>query len=484
MSFNSLHFALFFPIILLLLRSTGGKVKLSILLAGNIFFLQVLGTQHALFMVYVTATSYVAGIVIERFRGRQLGRIAFLAASVALVIAPLVYFKYRSFFACLSGLSSQYCDPASYVESYSQILPLGISFYTLQAIGYLVDVYFRRAHCERNLLYFANFKSFFPQLVAGPIERVNALLPQMKTNFRATDADLHAGFSLMAWGFFKKLVIADNLTTLADPVFANPHNFEALSLAVAVLAFTIQIYCDFSGYTNIATGAARMMGIRLSLNFNNPYFANSISHFWRRWHISLSTWFRDYLYLPIGGSRRGAARMYVALSAVFLLSGLWHGANFSFIAWALIHLFFLVAEKLSKAEQPDELVRFEPLSILRWLATMGVIMAGWIFFRAKSVSDGLYIMKALASPLLGPTSLASQGSNAIAPNTAPLAIGFSAALFMFAAEYLASERRAHIARILSTAPMRTTGVCALYALLLVTLAAGNFGRSAFIYFQF
>jgi D-alanyl-lipoteichoic acid acyltransferase DltB (MBOAT superfamily) len=331
-------------------------------------------------------------------------------------------------------------------------------------------------------MYFANFKSFFPQLVAGPIERVSTLLPQLKKNFRATDADLHAGFSLLAWGFFKKLVIADNLTSIVDPVFANPQNFSASSLAVAVLAFTIQIYCDFSGYTNIATGAARMMGIRLSLNFNNPYFANSITNFWRRWHISLSTWFRDYVYLPIGGSRSGIARMYIGLTAVFLISGIWHGANFSFIAWALIHLVSLVVEKMSGITRPDEPVQLRMASIMQWAVTMCIVMVGWVFFRAKNVGDGLYILETIAGGLLGPLGATIPGSNAIAPNSTSLAIGFGAAVFMFLMEYIFSRNSTGTA--VSGTLRGRLKVIALYVLLLVTLIAGNFGRSAFIYFQF
>lgn len=482
MSFNSLQFALFFPAILFLLRWTDGWLKLSILLAGNIFFLQVLGIQHSFYMVYVIATSYLAGILIDHFRGGRQGALVFLAASVMLVTAPLIYFKYQAFIVCLIRLSGSRCDPTSYIETYSQVLPLGISFYTLQAISYIVDVYFGRSRCERNLLYFANFKSFFPQLVAGPIERVTTLLPQLKKNFRATDVDLHAGFSLMAWGFFKKLVIADNLTSIVDPVFANPQNFSALSLAVAVLAFTIQIYCDFSGYTDIATGAARMMGIQLSLNFNNPYFAISITNFWRRWHISLSTWFRDYVYLPIGGSRNGFARMYFGLVAVFLISGIWHGANFSFIAWALIHLFFLVVEKLSGTARVDEPVRLGLASILQWLVTIGIVMIGWTFFRAKNVNDGFYILKTITNAIYGPVGAISSGGNAIGPNFNSLVIGFGAAILMFAAEYFIS--RTASCSIASALKMHRTGNVALYVLLLVTLVAGNFGRSAFIYFQF
>jgi alginate O-acetyltransferase complex protein AlgI len=482
MSFNSLTFLIFFPVILLLMRSTDGWLKLAILLTGNFFFLHVLGAQHSFFMVYVIATSYVAGILIERFRGRKQSGVVFLAASIVLVTAPLLYFKYQEFIVCLIRLSSNVCDAKSYVETYSQVLPLGISFYTLQAISYIVDVYFFRTRCERNLLYFANFKSFFPQLVAGPIERVNTLLPQLKKKFHATDADLYAGFSLMAWGFFKKLVIADNLASVVDPVFANPQNFSASSLFVAVLAFTIQIYCDFSGYTDIATGAARMMGIQLSLNFNNPYFSTSITNFWRNWHISLSTWFRDYVYLQIGGAQRGVVRMYIGLTVVFLISGIWHGASFTFIAWALIHLFFLVFEKVGGITRPNEPLQFRFLSIVNWMMTMCIVMVGWVFFRAKSINDALYIIETMVGALHWTSGLITPGSNAIEPNSTSLAIGFSAALFMFFGEYLFS-RRPTITLLSDTLRGRFKFI-PLCVLLLITLIAGSYGRSEFIYFQF
>lgn len=481
MSFNSMAFLIFFPVMLMLVRWTDGWLKLTILLAGNFIFLHVLGIQHSFFMVYVIATSYVAGMLIEHFREQRQGRLIFLIASVMLVSAPLIYFKYQAFISCLIGLSSSRCDPTSYVESYSLLLPMGLSFYTLQAISYIADVYFARVPCERNLLYFANFKSFFPQLVAGPIERVSSLMPQLKS-FRATDADLHIGFSLMAWGFFKKLVIADNLTLTVDPVFANPQNFSPLSLAVAVIAFTIQIYCDFSGYTDIATGVARMMGIRLSLNFNNPYFAVSITNFWRRWHISLSTWFRDYIYQPIGGSHSGAARMYIGLATVFLISGIWHGANFTFIVWALIHLFFLIIEKAGGITQPDRLVQFRVITIMQWIVMMCIVMIGWIFFRAQNVNDGFYILKTIANAIQGKANLIDHATNVIASNHNSLAIGFGAALLMFGAEFFYS--RSGSGDITSALQMRWIWVFALFVLILITLITGNFGRSAFIYFQF
>jgi D-alanyl-lipoteichoic acid acyltransferase DltB (MBOAT superfamily) len=360
-------------------------------------------------------------------------------------------------------------------------LPLGLSFYSLQAISYIVDVYYRKYSCEKNLLYFANFKSFFPQLVAGPIERVNTLLPQIKGDFRASNHDLNVGFFLMIWGFFKKIVIADNLAAVADPVFANPQAFSGHTLAIAVLAFTIQIYCDFSGYTDIATGAARMLGIKLSLNFNNPYFATSITNFWHRWHISLSTWFRDYVYTPIGGNRNGTKRMCIGLIIVFLLSGMWHGANFTFIAWSLIHLISIFVEKVVVSKRKDEQVRFTSWQqLLNWLVTLCIVMLGWIFFRAENIDDGFYIAKSIGLTLLGAVEEASY-SGLAQPIMTNLTIGLIAAIFMFAVEYIVNHR---IKRASSVLLLRRIGAFAIFGLVLLTLIAGNFGRSSFIYFQF
>jgi D-alanyl-lipoteichoic acid acyltransferase DltB (MBOAT superfamily) len=481
MSFNSFEFAIFFPVILLLLRMTTGWLKLCILLASNLLFLYVLGLKHVVFMVNVIVISYIAGILIEKYAHDRRGKIIFLTSSVVLLVSPLIYYKYYGFISCLGNLFNGKCIPIGYVENYSLILPLGISFYTLQAISYVADVYYTKSPSEKNFLYFANFKSFFPQLVAGPIERVNTLLPQIKSNFKASEHDLHIGLAVMVWGFFKKIVIADNLNIVVAPVFANPQNFDATTLMIATLAFTIQIYCDFSGYTDIATGAARMMGIRLSLNFNNPYFATSVTNFWHRWHISLSTWFRDYIYLPMGGNKRGVSRMYLGLVVVFVVSGIWHGANFTFLVWAAIHLLAIIVEKIFASKRVDEVVKFGTVHIANWSITMLTVMVGWIFFRAKSVQDGIYIVKSIFASLLGLSgSVSSIGINDTVIKN--LYIGLIAAFFMFIFEYFHSN---NIAR---TTALRwislRTGSLTVFGLVIVTLALGNFGRSAFIYFQF
>lgn len=481
MSFNSLEFAIFFPVILVLLRLTCGWPRLCILLAGNFLFLQVLGFKHLVFMINVIAISYLAGVLIEKFRGDRQAKILFLVSSVGLAVSPLIYFKYFGFISCLSHLMAGTCNASMYVESYSSVLPLGISFYTLQGISYIVDVYYGKSASEKNLLYFANFKSFFPQLVAGPIERVHTLLPQLKKDFKGSERDLNVGLSIMAWGFFKKIVIADNLTAVVDPVFADPQNFKGYVMALAVLAFTIQIYCDFSGYTDIATGAARMLGIRLSANFNNPYFANSISNFWHRWHISLSTWFRDYVYKPIGGNRSGTGKMYLGLIAVFLISGLWHGANFTFIVWAGIHLSAVIGEKVMGIKRKDEPVAFGIKPLLNWGATFAVVMLGWVFFRAKSMDSAVFMIKSIVK---APFDFAAQNTLSDLSTTIKvnLTIGLAAATFMFAAEYLLSQER--LRENISGLVVRRVGAALTYAIILVILTVGNFGRSSFIYFQF
>ena len=481
MSFNSYEFAIFFPIILLLVRVSSGWLRLSVLLAANALFLQVLGFKHVAFMMSVILVSYFAGLLLDKFTHKKKRKAIFLASSITLAAAPLVYFKYYGFISCISNLLNGGCSATGYVENYSAILPLGISFYTLQGISYIFDVYYSRTTCEKNFLYFANFKSFFPQLVAGPIERASTLLPQFKRDFKASEQDLKIGFAIMAWGFFKKIVIADNLTIVVDPVFADPQNFDAPTLAVAVLAFTIQIYCDFSGYVNIATGAARMLGIKLSINFNNPYFATSVSNFWHRWHISLSTWFRDYVYLPIGGNKNGFARMYLGLMLVFLISGIWHGANFTFIIWAGIHLVAVVAEKILGVKLKDEVVKLGAVQVAHWIVTLIIVMLGWIFFRSNSVSDGIYIVSSIFSAMFGTAS----SDTLIGFNVASmqnLTIGIVASVSVFTLEYMLSFRKFKnsATRFLSL-PRSSVFIL---AIVMLTIAFGNFGRSSFIYFQF
>jgi D-alanyl-lipoteichoic acid acyltransferase DltB (MBOAT superfamily) len=275
------------------------------------------------------------------------------------------------------------------------VLPLGLSFHTFQAMSYTIEVYRGNQPAERHLGIYALYVMFYPQLVAGPIERPQNMLPQFHARQTYEPRRVAAGLKIMAWGMFKKVVVADNLAIVVGPVFAHPRAYSGAGLAVATLCFTFRIYCDFSGYSDLAIGSARVMGFKLMTNFDAPYEATSVTEFWRRWHISLSTWFKDYLYIPLGGSRRGAARSVLNKMIVFLVSGLWHGANWTYAIWGGLHGVFVVGEQLAgrSIDPPGAPSRLR--GPRRWLATaltFALVSLAWIFFRADHVGDAWEIV--------------------------------------------------------------------------------------------
>ena len=275
------------------------------------------------------------------------------------------------------------------------LLPVGISFYTFQTLSYVIDVYKGEVEPERNFFKYATFVSFFPQLVAGPIERTRNLLPQIDCEHTFTYEKASYGIKLMAWGFFKKIVIADNLGVMVDVVFNHPDEYQGFSFALAVLFFTIQIYCDFSGYSDIAIGTAKLFDIDLMTNFKSPYFSASIQEFWRRWHISLSGWFRDYVYIPLGGSRVSRIRHYVNLCVTFLLSGLWHGAAFTYIVWGGLHGLmqcvesFFFGKKLRSEHKEGGAKKGTLVWWIRVIVVFILVAGAWCFFRAGSLSQAV-----------------------------------------------------------------------------------------------
>ncbi|MEX2445509.1 MAG: MBOAT family O-acyltransferase, partial [Alkalispirochaeta sp.] len=307
-----------------------------------------------------------------------------LVMSIATNLGILGYFKYFNFFNDVMG---------SPLPRMRFLLPVGISFYTFQSMSYTIDVFRRRVQPERHLGQFALYVSYFPQLVAGPIERAGNLIPQLR---RMPDLRWHNaafGFQQMLIGFFKKVVIADRLAPLVNTVYAAPEAFEGPQLALATVFFAIQIYCDFSGYSDIAIGIARIFGIRIMRNFDRPYLSKSISEFWSRWHISLSTWFRDYVYIPLGGNRRGPGRVYLNVLVTFLLSGLWHGANWTFIVWGAYHGVLLMGERFvgrlrSGTVQTPGLMQ----KMLQGALTFGLVLVGWVFFRADTIQDAWSVL--------------------------------------------------------------------------------------------
>lgn len=400
MLFNSLAFLVFMPIVWSLyhlVRSASSRAYL--LLAASYVFYCWWRVDFALLLVLSTLTDYLCGRSMEKYAGVTARRLA-LAISLVVNLSLLCAFKYWNFLAEAAGSLTQLISPGMEIPHFDVLLPIGISFYTFQTMGYSIDVYRREIAPERNLARFALYVSFFPQLVAGPIERSSRLLPQIAAaRFVGTDG-LVSGLRLMLWGMFKKVVVADRLAQYVDIVYADPSTHNGAQLSLATVMFAIQIYCDFSGYSDIAIGCARTIGFDLMKNFRRPYLASSPTDFWRRWHISLSTWFRDYVYIPLGGSRKGATRLVVALAMTFLLSGLWHGANWTFLAWGAVHAAMVLIERLARRLFPSLSV---PRSagagarILGTVITMSCVTVAWVFFRAESMGDAWYILTHLLS---------------------------------------------------------------------------------------
>lgn len=351
-------------------------------------------------IIGLTVVDYLAALRIAGAGSRH-GRRLWLLVSLTANLMMLVYFKYLNYTVhTVHSLFGSFgvSTPSPVINI---ILPLGISFHTFQSMGYIIDVYRGLRPPERRLHVYALFVAYFPQLVAGPIERSTGLLPQLDRAVAFDAERAKQGLRLMAWGFFKKLIIADHLAALVNPAFADPGRQSAFVLLKAIYCFSIQIYCDFSGYSDIAIGAACVLGHRLVRNFDHPYEARSVAEFWRRWHISLSTWFRDYLYIPLGGNRRSRVRWFFNIGIVFALSGLWHGANWTFLAWGLLHATYIwvfvattsFRQYIVATFRLDEKPRLhDTLSIL---VTFNLVTFAWIFFRAASLHDAAIILQTL-----------------------------------------------------------------------------------------
>jgi len=352
---------------------------------------------YILIIGFTIVIDYFAGIFIENAEGSR--RKSFLIVSLIANIGVLAIFKYYNFFNhnlefLLNGMGVS--DPIPFL---SILLPIGLSFHTFQAMSYTIEVYRGHQKAERHFGIYSLYIMFYPQLVAGPIERPQNLLHQFREKHDFDYNRVTSGLKLMAWGLFKKVVIADRLAKAVDVVYNNPQDHNSLSLIIATIFFTYQIYCDFSGYSDMAIGAARIMGFKLMANFDNPYQSKSVHEFWKRWHISLSTWFRDYLYISLGGNRVTIPRWYLNLFIVFLVSGLWHGANWTFVIWGALHGFYLVFSLITKGFRGkiNRWFHFDKVPFLSVLTTFTLVAFAWIFFRANSVQSAFYIVEHLFS---------------------------------------------------------------------------------------
>lgn len=408
MQFNSLIFPAAFTIFVFLYYILKNNSRKTLLLICSLLFYSSFGLTGLIIMISVLAAVYVSGIAVEK----RSGKMGVLWISVLLVLSILFVFKYYSFFAGVFPVGLN-------LPLLKTLSPVGLSFYTFAGLSYVIEVYRKRIKAERNIFYLAQFITFFPLVVSGPIERPYNILPQLREEKKFDYDAVKKGLILVTLGFFKKVVIADRIADLADKVFANPQDYKGIALIAGAVLFSIQIYCDFSGYTDIAIGIASIMGFRVMENFNLPYYAKSIQDFWTRWHISLSTWLRDYLFLPIAylitrklknkpfmGMKSESWSYLAGISFTMLVCGLWHGANWTFIVWGLLHAFYLVISFLTKKIR-KKILRKTGLEksilsmIFKTTFTFSLVTLAWIFFRSESVSKGYYF----ASNIFGGFSL-------------------------------------------------------------------------------
>lgn len=397
MLFNSIQFLIFFPVVTVLYFLIPQKYRWMLLLTASCYFYMSFIPVYILILIVTIIIDYIAGIYIEKTEGNTRKR--FLIMSIVSLVLVLFVFKYfnfvnHSFATIYKTFSAEYP-----VADIGLILPIGLSFHTFQSLSYVIEVYKGRQKAERNFGIYSLYVMFYPQLVAGPIERPQNLLHQFYEKHNIDYKRITNGLKLMAWGMFKKVVIADRLAVFVNQVYDNPQNYRGISLIIATVFFAFQIYCDFSGYSDIAIGAAKVMGFKLMKNFDRPYLSKSIHEFWKRWHISLSTWFRDYLYIPLGGNRVSIPRWYFNLFFTFLVSGLWHGASWNFVIWGALHGTYLIVGILTKSfrEKFVKLIGLKKIPVLhkmiQVMITFVLVCFAWIFFRAPDFSTALYFIK-------------------------------------------------------------------------------------------
>lgn len=401
MLFNSFTFLLFFPIAALLYYVLPHKLRGTYLLLVSYGFYMNWNPTYALLLAGITLVSYFSALGmsrLSRLENKESQSKKVLVASIVLCLLPLIVFKYFNFingsvFALLQAFGMRIPMP-----DFKWLLPVGISFFTFKVISYLVDVYKGRIEPERNLGIYALYVSFFVDLAAGPIDRAEKLIPQLKTKHNFVPEQVVKGLRLMLWGYFMKVVVADRLTLYVDPVFNHLDSHSGISVLLAAVFFSIQIYCDFGGYSFIAIGCGKVMGFDLMTNFERPYMATSVTDFWRRWHISLSTWFRDYVYIPLGGNRCSKLRNRINLLVTFTVSGLWHGANWTFVIWGFLNGVFQVFGKMWKKSGSKQKVYKGSERAWNIFITFVLMTVAWTFFRANNVEDAIQALGMMCVP--------------------------------------------------------------------------------------
>lgn len=470
---------IFMPIVFAIYWAIADRYRWVLLLAASYFFYMSWNPKYVVLIFTTSFVSYVAGRLLEKFDNIRIKKLI-LAITLLVCLGILFFFKYFNF------ISESLCDFLSLFAiklnpvTLNILLPVGISFYTFQTLSYVIDVYKGKVKAERHFGIYATFVSFFPQLVAGPIERTGDLLPQIKSK-KTFDYDNAAyGLKIMAWGFFKKLAIADTLSQYVSGVYDAPQSYTGFALVLATVFFAIQIYCDFSGYSDIAIGVSKLLGINLTTNFKSPYFSQSLKEFWSRWHISLSSWFRDYVYIPLGGNRVGKLRQACNLMITFLASGLWHGAAWTFVIWGGIHGLAQIIEKpfIRRKSQKSRGI----IGWLRILAVFAFTSFGWIFFVSKSLGDAVYVISNLFTGITSPIEYLMNGLLDISITAAEVACLAVSVGVLFAYDYL-SLKKDVIAGLSSHNQIVRWVIYSLFLVWLIMNVPVNHA-SEFIYFQF
>ena len=475
MNFNSIQFLLFYPIVAVLNFVVPRKYRWIPLLISSYYFYITWNAKLFFLILFTTAVSFASGILIEK---KPKHKTLWMVISVVASLSVLFFFKYYNFVA---GTIGNFFGTDLTLQL---ILPVGISFYTFQTLSYSIDVYRGNIKAEPNFFYYALFVSFFPQLVAGPIERPDNLLPQFHAEHKFNLDDLFIGSKRMLAGFFKKIVVADTVAVYVNAVYNNPGKTGGLAIIIATILFAVQIYCDFSGYTDIAIGCARIMGYRLMQNFDRPYSSENIRDFWTRWHISLSSWFKDYLYIPLGGNRKGYTRKLINLFIVFLVSGLWHGAEWTFILWGLLHGIYRIVGDLTYKKREKLYARMgidttsRPVRMLRTAITFVLVCFAWIFFRANNTAELLMILEKLFTSFSASTFASELG----------LTLNSALIIILAIVIMILSDRKLTLAKYDSPNGAKLLGGTSLYLLWAIMFAwlilLASDGSSAFIYFQF
>lgn len=481
MLFNSFSFLVFFPVTVCLYFLSPRFLKTYILLAASYYFYACWRTDYLVLIIFSTLVDYGAGIGMGRTQSKK-NRSLFLTLSLVSNLGLLVLFKYYNLFTDSAEFIADQFNLFVHFPDLKLLLPVGISFYTFQTLSYTIDVYKGKKQPEHNLPIFALYVSFFPQLVAGPIERSTHLLPQFHGKPKWSKTEILSGSRLMLWGFFKKVVIADRLAAYVDSVYNSPDGNSGAMLLLATYAFTFQIYCDFSGYSDIAIGSARILGFDLMENFRRPYGATSIREFWQRWHISLSNWFRDYVYIPMGGNRKGEIRTYVNLMITFLVSGLWHGASWTFVLWGVLHGLYLTAEILIRKygfQSEAPMNRSSVIKAVKTIITFHLVAFAYIWFRANSIDDAIYISTQILTNIASYLDL-----GAFKTSTIQLFGSVNNTLFLLALityllfyEWLAAKKLTALDQIW----VRTLSAAFQFWTIIIF---GAFNNQQFIYFQF